>query len=52
MRGTLPSSANELWAMLQEEWECIPQEVIDKLYDSLPLRLAEVVEAKGGNTRY
>ncbi|KAG9125886.1 hypothetical protein FRC07_005768 [Ceratobasidium sp. 392] len=48
----LPTSANGLWEILQEEWECIPQSYIDTLYDSMVSRVEELIAAKGGNTRY
>ncbi|QRW15697.1 Transposable element Tcb2 transposase [Rhizoctonia solani] len=52
MRHQLPTRANDLWAILQEEWECIPQAYIDKLYDSMTERVQEVIDRKGGNTCY
>ncbi|QRW15707.1 Transposable element Tcb2 transposase [Rhizoctonia solani] len=52
MRHQLPMHANDLWAILQEEWECIPQAYIDKLYDSMTERVQEVIDRKGGNTCY
>ncbi|QRW21104.1 Transposable element Tcb2 transposase [Rhizoctonia solani] len=52
MRHQLPTRANDLWAILQEEWECIPQAYVDKLYDSMTERVQEVIDRKGGNTRY
>jgi hypothetical protein len=42
----------ELWVALKEEWEKIDQDFIDKLYDSMPSRVRELLKAKGGNTRY
>lgn len=43
---------DELWAVAQEEWCRIPKQFIQKLYNSLPDRVAEVIEQKGSNTRY
>ncbi|EUC61983.1 transposable element Tcb2 transposase, partial [Rhizoctonia solani AG-3 Rhs1AP] len=52
MRPHLPRNSNELWEFLQEEWVCIPQAYIDKLYDSMVNRVEELIAVKGGNTRY
>ncbi|KAJ1302343.1 hypothetical protein OPQ81_001158 [Rhizoctonia solani] len=52
MHPHLPRNAKELWEVLQEEWECIPQSFIDKLYDSMVDRVDELIAQKGGNTRY
>ncbi|KAF8596991.1 hypothetical protein BDV93DRAFT_453951 [Ceratobasidium sp. AG-I] len=52
MRLQLPTSANSLWEILEEEWRCIPQSYIDKLYDSMIDRVEALTSAKGGNTRY
>ncbi|EUC62926.1 transposable element Tcb2 transposase, partial [Rhizoctonia solani AG-3 Rhs1AP] len=52
MRPQLPTNANQLWAILQEEWECIPHAYIDKLCDSMVQRVEDLMQAKGGNTRY
>ncbi|KAF8598997.1 hypothetical protein BDV93DRAFT_405710, partial [Ceratobasidium sp. AG-I] len=51
-RIQLPRNKNELWDALQEEWYCIDPQFIQKLYDSIPSRVASVIEAHGGNTRY
>ena len=45
-------SLNELWERAQEEWEKIPKEECQKLIESMPRRLAAVVRAKGGYTKY
>ena len=51
-RDPLPKNCEELWVALKEEWEKIDQAFIDKLYDSMPTRVRELLKAKGGNTRY
>ncbi|KAL5537294.1 hypothetical protein ACEPAF_1117 [Sanghuangporus sanghuang] len=43
---------DELWEVLQEEWYKISKSYIDKLYNSIPERVEEVIEMKGGNTTY
>jgi hypothetical protein len=47
-----PSNPMELWNILQEEWKNISPEYVRRLYESLPRRVEEVHNAKGGNTRY
>ena len=51
-QSPLPQSTKQLWAILKEEWDCIPTDFIHSLYDSIPCRLDELVLAKGGNTHY
>ncbi|CAK9806981.1 Transposable element Tc3 transposase [Anthophora quadrimaculata] len=43
---------NELKKCLEEEWRNISLDYIRKLYRSLPKRMLEVVENKGGSTHY
>jgi hypothetical protein len=45
-------SVTELWDRVQVEWERIPKEKCQKLIESMPRRLAAVVRAKGGYTKY
>lgn len=47
-----PQSMAELRIRLQYEWDCLPQEVIQNLIDSMPRRLAAVIRARGGPTKY
>ncbi|KAJ3979639.1 hypothetical protein F5890DRAFT_1421030 [Lentinula detonsa] len=51
-RSPLPNSVDQLWVALQEEWSRIPIEYINKLYDSLPRRVSDIIAANGGATRY
>lgn len=51
-RNPLPRNVDELWAALREEWDNIPQGYIDKLYNSLPNRVRDVLKGKGQSTRY
>jgi hypothetical protein len=46
------SNSTELWKVLQEEWKNISPEYVKKLYESLPRRVKEVCNTKGGNTKY
>jgi hypothetical protein len=51
-RNPQPKSLSELKAVLQEEWLKIPQHVYRKLVESMPRRIAAVIESKGMPTRY
>ncbi len=42
----------ELWDTVQEEWENIGLDTCMNLIESMPRRIASVIEAKGGHTRY
>ena len=42
----------ELWERVQVEWDKITKEECQKLIESMPRRLAAVVRAKGGYTKY
>ena len=42
----------ELWERVEEEWEAIPQSVCRDLVESMPRRVAAVIRAKGGYTKY
>jgi hypothetical protein len=46
------SSVGELWDRVQKLWEEIPKEECQKLIESMPRRLAAVIRAKGGYTKY
>ena len=51
-RDPLPQNQEEMWAALQEEWEKFPQTSLDTLFESMPERVAALVKACGGYTRY
>jgi len=51
-RNTLPTNKEELWITLQEEWENFPHKALDTLYESMPRRVAALVKAQGGATKY
>jgi transposase len=49
---TEPSGMHELWQRVEAEWDRIPvQECLD-LIESMPRRIAAVLKAKGGHTKY
>ena len=47
-----PHSEDELWAVMEEEWEAMNQAVIDRLIDSMPLRLQAIVKAGGSYIKW
>lgn len=51
-RERRPTSIHELWNVVLEEWEKVPLDFIRKLIESMPRRVAAVLKAKGGQTKY
>ena len=47
-----PRTVAGLRRIIAEEWRKIPQDTIRSLVDSMPRRLAAVIRAKGGHTKY
>ena len=47
-----PKGAHELWERVAKEWNEIPPEVCQRLIESMPRRVAAVIKAKGGHTKY
>jgi transposase len=47
-----PKSVNELFEALSEEWQNIPAAITQNLVKSMPKRVAAVIAAKGGPTKY
>lgn len=45
-------SRDELYAEIEKHWNLIAQNVIGKLYDSLPRRMTEVLKMRGQITKY
>ena len=52
VRNVLPATSDELFAVLQEDWETIPRQTIQHLIASMPRRCRAVIQANGGHTRY
>ena len=48
----LPSNLDDLWRILQEEWNNLNIGAIQGLYDSMPRRVEALKAAKGSYTRY
>ena len=43
----------ELWQQLEVEWDSEEYyDIIRKVYESMPRRVADVIEAKGGQTKW
>ena len=51
-RNPLPRNHGEMWKALQEEWAAFPADRLDDLFESMPERVAALVKARGGHTRY
>ena len=49
---TEPCGILELWERVEVEWNKIPVDICTKLIESMSNRIAEVLKAKGGYTRY
>ena len=47
-----PTDLLNLAGIVSEEWECMPQEFIDNLVNSMRRRIGAVIERTGGSTRY
>jgi transposase len=47
-----PNSLHELWERVEREWEAIDKSVCQRLIESMPRRIAAVLKAKGGYTKY
>jgi hypothetical protein len=51
-RSKPPTSIEELWDIVQDEWNKIPVEFCQKLICSMPERVKDLRKAKGGFTRW
>ena len=47
-----PKSADEMKAALQLAWQAVPGDKLEALVESMPERIAAVLAAKGGSTRW
>lgn len=47
-----PKNAQEFWERIEEVWNGIDQATLDRLYESMPRRVADVISARGGNTNW
>ena len=46
------ASKDELWLRTQAIWNSPPQADIQNLFDSMPRRIAALIAARGGYTKY
>lgn len=51
-RNPLPRNLEEMWKALEEEWVNFPLDSLDKLFESMPRRVAALLKARGGHTKY
>ncbi|RPA93018.1 hypothetical protein L873DRAFT_1707475, partial [Choiromyces venosus 120613-1] len=47
-----PHCKDQLWEVMEEEWEAIDQAKIDRLVDSMPFRLQAVIDARGSHIKW
>jgi len=47
-----PSTLDQLFEALREEWHQIPQQQLDRLIASMPHRIGSVIETRGGHSQY
>jgi len=47
-----PTSENELWAIMEEEWDAINQETIDGLIESMVERVDAIVAVNGNHIKW
>lgn len=50
--GPPAATVDALWTRLQTAWQCVPQQHIQALFDSMPRRLEALIAARGGFTPY
>ena len=51
-RPEKPTSKEELWGQLEEEWKKLAGYLLGSLVDSMPQRCQDVIAARGGATRH
>jgi hypothetical protein len=47
-----PATLDEMFPVLQEEWDLPDDQAIVNVGESMPRRMEAVIQARGGNTRY
>jgi hypothetical protein len=47
-----PTNSDKLQALIMQEWAAISQDVAQKLIDSMPGQIAEVLKEKGQHCKY
>ena len=51
-RRVKPSNHGELALALQEEWLALTPQASETLVESMPCRLASIIQARGSHTKY
>ena len=51
-KRSVARSVVELDRQIKQEWDAVTQETIQTLIESMPHRIAEVINAHGGHTHY
>ncbi|GFW02310.1 transposable element Tcb1 transposase [Trichonephila clavipes] len=46
------ASTDELWLRIRKIWNTLPQADIQNLFNSMPRRVAALIAARGGHTKY
>lgn len=52
LRNRKPNNEAKLFQCLQDEWNALPINLLQKLADSMPRRCQAVIDAKGYSTKY
>ena len=52
LKGNHFKSKAEFWGKIQEVWKAVPPRTLNKLVESMPNRMEEIIKAEGGPTRY
>ncbi|GFQ68014.1 transposable element tcb2 transposase [Trichonephila clavata] len=51
-RSPSPLTPTDLWTTLQDSWCQLPPALLQALIESMPRRVAALLNARGGPTRY
>lgn len=51
-RWARPESEDALWKMMEEEWDTIDQEILDRLVDGLPWRVEAIIAVNGNHVKW
>jgi len=51
-RTNKPSSFNQLFDFILEEWNAVPSQILVNLIESMPRRIEAVIKNKGGSTKF
>lgn len=48
----IPANENEMWKLVEAAWEHVSRDFLDRLVQSMPMRMSAVIAAGGGATRW